>query len=157
MVWEVARGLAPLVWFWYRQLLLGWEFQFSVPISGTPIGSGILIPFLIPEIPVRFFFWFPLLKNKQIWIPIPKFEIQKKIRRKSVHLILYQKTIAISFPTKITSCCHLNIYSKQVAAISTSTENGCRHTYIYSKRLPPYLHLLKTVAPIPTSTQNSCR
>jgi hypothetical protein len=35
---------------------LGWEFQFLVPISGTPIGSGILIPFLIPEIPVGFIF-----------------------------------------------------------------------------------------------------
>jgi hypothetical protein len=35
---------------------LGWEFQFLVMISGTPIGSGIPIPFLIPEIPVGFFF-----------------------------------------------------------------------------------------------------
>jgi hypothetical protein len=34
---------------------LGWEFQFSVPISGTPIGSGIPIPFLIPKILVGFF------------------------------------------------------------------------------------------------------
>jgi hypothetical protein len=30
----------------------GWEFRFFVPISGTPIGSGIPIPFSIPEIPV---------------------------------------------------------------------------------------------------------
>jgi hypothetical protein len=35
---------------------LGWEFQFLVPISGTPIGSRIPIPFLIPKIPVRIFF-----------------------------------------------------------------------------------------------------
>jgi hypothetical protein len=35
---------------------LGWEFQFSVPISGTPIVSGIPIPFSIPKIPVGFFF-----------------------------------------------------------------------------------------------------
>jgi hypothetical protein len=35
---------------------LGWEFQFLVPISGTPIGSGFPIPFSIPEIPVRIFF-----------------------------------------------------------------------------------------------------
>jgi hypothetical protein len=35
---------------------LGWEFRFSVPISGTPIVSGIPIPFLIPKIPVGFFF-----------------------------------------------------------------------------------------------------
>ncbi len=31
---------------------LGWEFQFSVPISGTPIGRGIPDPFPIPKIPV---------------------------------------------------------------------------------------------------------
>jgi hypothetical protein len=43
-----------------------------------------------------------------------------------------------------------------VAAIPTSTQNSCCHTYIYSKRLPPYLHLFKTVAAIPTSTQNGC-
>jgi hypothetical protein len=35
-------------------VLLGWEFQFLVPIPGTPIGSGI--PFLISKIPVGFFF-----------------------------------------------------------------------------------------------------
>jgi hypothetical protein len=34
---------------------LGWEFQFLVPISGTPIGSGIQILFLILDIPVDFF------------------------------------------------------------------------------------------------------
>jgi hypothetical protein len=33
-------------------LELGWEFQFLVPISGNPIGRGIPIPFLFPEIPV---------------------------------------------------------------------------------------------------------
>ncbi len=36
--------------------ILGWEFRFLVPISGTPIGSGIPIPFLIPKIPVEKFF-----------------------------------------------------------------------------------------------------
>jgi hypothetical protein len=36
--------------------LLGWEFQFLAPISGTPIGSSIPILFLIPKIPVEFFF-----------------------------------------------------------------------------------------------------
>jgi hypothetical protein len=36
--------------------LLGWKFQFSVPISGTPIGSGIPILFSIPKLPVGFFF-----------------------------------------------------------------------------------------------------
>ncbi len=37
---------------------LGWESQFLVPISGTPIGSGILILFLLPKIPAFFFFEF---------------------------------------------------------------------------------------------------
>ncbi len=37
------------------QWLLGWEFRFLVPITGTPIGSRIPIPFSIPEILVRFF------------------------------------------------------------------------------------------------------
>ncbi len=35
---------------------LGWEFQFLVPISATPIVSGIPILFLILKIPVGFFF-----------------------------------------------------------------------------------------------------
>ncbi len=34
----------------------GWEFQFLVPISGTPIGSRIPILFSIPKIPVGIFF-----------------------------------------------------------------------------------------------------
>ncbi len=37
---------------------LGWEFQFLVPISGTPIVSGIPIPFLIPKITVGYFLKF---------------------------------------------------------------------------------------------------
>jgi hypothetical protein len=75
-----------------------------VPIPGTSIGSGILILLLILEILVGFFFRISLLKNPQIGIPILKFGIPKFLfRMKSVHLILYQKTIAISFPAKITS------------------------------------------------------
>ncbi len=97
------------------------------------------------------------MKNQQIGILIPKFGIQKKtLRRKSVHLILYQKK----------GCRHTYIYSKRlppylhllktVAPISASTQNSCHHTYIYSKQLSPYLHLLKTVAAIPTSIKNGC-
>jgi hypothetical protein len=37
-------------------LELGWGFQFLVPIFGTPIVSGIPIPFLIPKIPVGIIF-----------------------------------------------------------------------------------------------------
>jgi hypothetical protein len=36
--------------------MLGWEFQFLVPISGTPIGGGIPIPFTIPKILVGIIF-----------------------------------------------------------------------------------------------------
>ncbi len=43
-----------------RPQKLGWDFQFLVPISGTPIGSGILILFLIPEITAGFFFEIPI-------------------------------------------------------------------------------------------------
>jgi hypothetical protein len=35
---------------------LGWEFQFLVLISGTPIISKTPIPCSIPKIPVGFFF-----------------------------------------------------------------------------------------------------
>ncbi len=88
------------------------EIPILVPISGTPIGSGILIPFQILGILVRFFFWIPLLKSHQTRVPICK--IWNSINfscRNSVHLILYiyqgqhQKTLAVSFPAKITSTC----------------------------------------------------
>ncbi len=46
---------------------LGWEFQFSVPISGTPIRSGIPILFLIPKIPVDFFFEIPMSGKQENW------------------------------------------------------------------------------------------
>ncbi len=102
----------------------------------------------------------------------------KIIRRNSLLLVSYQKTISkrlppslhllkmvVAIPTSTqNSCAHSYIYSKlfppylhlikTVASIPTSTQNGCRHTYIYSKQLPPYLHLLKTVTDISTSTQN---
>jgi hypothetical protein len=92
--------------------VLEWEFQFLVPISGTPIGSGILILFSVPNILVGFFFRMWLLKSHQIEIPVPKFRIPEFCsHRNSVYLMLYQKTIAISFPAKITSTC------KQVGVI----------------------------------------
>ncbi len=46
---------------------LGWEFRFSVPISGTPIGSGIPIPFLIPKIPVGKFFSNSAVEKLRNW------------------------------------------------------------------------------------------
>ncbi len=46
---------------------LGWEFGFPVPISGNPIGSGIPIPFLIPKIPVGFFFSNSAVEKSRNW------------------------------------------------------------------------------------------
>ncbi len=46
---------------------LGWEFRFSVPISRTPIGGGIPIPFTIPKIPVGFFFEIPISGESENW------------------------------------------------------------------------------------------
>ncbi len=47
--------------------LLGWEFQFLAPISGTPIGNRISIPFLILDIPVGFFFETPMSGKSESW------------------------------------------------------------------------------------------
>ncbi len=67
---------------------LGWEFQFSVPISGTPIGSGIPIPFSIPKIPVGFFFsnsavekWRNRNSDSENW------NSEKNKRKNLIHLI----------------------------------------------------------------------
>ncbi len=47
---------------------LGWEFQFLVQISWTPIVSGILILFLILENPVEiFFFEIPMSQESENW------------------------------------------------------------------------------------------
>jgi hypothetical protein len=59
---------------------LGWEFQFLVPISGTPIGSGIPIPFLIPKIPVGFFFSNSAVEKSRNWNSDSKIWNSEKIR-----------------------------------------------------------------------------
>ncbi len=69
---------------------LGWEFQFSVSISGTPIVSRIPILFLIPKILVGFFCW-----NSNVW-RVKKLEFRFAIfgilviclRRNSLRLIV---------------------------------------------------------------------
>ncbi len=50
--WEIVLKMRTRWLLYYDPLALGWKFQFLVPISGTPIGSEIPIPFLIPKIPV---------------------------------------------------------------------------------------------------------
>jgi hypothetical protein len=54
---SVAGNVIPLG---VQGCQLGWEFQFLVPISGTPIEGGIPILFTIPKIPVGFFFEIPI-------------------------------------------------------------------------------------------------
>jgi hypothetical protein len=68
---------------------LGWEFQFLVPISGTPIGGGIPIAFTIPKIPVGFFFEIPISGEPEIGIPIRNFQNYGNfLHRDSVHLFV---------------------------------------------------------------------
>ncbi len=59
-----ARAVALVV---VVMVVLGWEFRFLVPISGTPIVSGILIPFSIPKIPVGIFFKIPMSGESENW------------------------------------------------------------------------------------------
>ncbi len=48
-----------------------------VPISGTPIGGGIPIPFMITKIPVGFFFEIPISGESENWnsdLPFSEFQ-----------------------------------------------------------------------------------
>ncbi len=69
-------------------LKLGREFQFSVPISGTSIGSGILIPFLIPDIPVGIFFEFCCWKV---------IKLEFRFQNSEFQILCYVRTEYISF------------------------------------------------------------
>jgi hypothetical protein len=98
---------------------LGWEFQFLVPISGAPIGSGIPIPFLIPKIPVGKFFLnsaVEKLRNRnfdsEIW------NSEKKCRN-SIHLILHKTSIVIGQPVGFMMPNHMD------AGIIPSKGNHC--------------------------------
>ncbi len=158
-----CKALTP-----WHLMHLGWEFQFLVPISGTPIGSGIPIPFLIAEIPVGFFFEFRCWKIDKSEFRFQNSEFKKKLHGGTQYTSFCTRKAVAPIPTSTQkSCRHTYICSKwlppylhllkTVAATPTSTQHSCCHTYIYSTRLLPYLHLLKTVAAIPTSTQKGCR
>jgi hypothetical protein len=68
---------------------LGWEFQFLVPISGTPIISRIPIPFLVPKIPVGFFFNSNVWRVRKLEFRFAKFGIPVIcFRRNSVCIII---------------------------------------------------------------------
>ncbi len=84
---QVAHLLAHCVLI--SSLALGWEFQFLVPISGTPIGGGIPIPFTIPKIPDGFFLKFRFLESQKIGIPICNFRNSNNfLHRNSIHLFV---------------------------------------------------------------------
>jgi hypothetical protein len=146
-------------------LLLGWEFPFLVLISGTPIESRILIPFLIPETLVGFFLNSTVEKMKKCNSDSKIWNFKKNVGTQYASFCT-RKTVAVIPTSAQNGCCHTYIYSKRLppylhllktdAAIPTTTQNSCHHTYIYSKPLPPYLHLLKMVVAIPTFTQIGC-
>ncbi len=76
--------------FWDRETArLGWEFQFLIPISGTPIVSRIPILFLVPKIPVGFFFISDVWRVRKLLFRFAKFGIQVIcLRRNSVCIIV---------------------------------------------------------------------
>ncbi len=91
--WKWANNfsvISRLGCWWRRRSNLGWEFQFLVPISGTPIVSGILILCLIPKILVRFFFWKSnvwRVRKSEFWFAIFGIPVIS-VCRNSVRLII---------------------------------------------------------------------
>jgi hypothetical protein len=78
--------------------MLGWEFRFLVPISGTPIGSRILIPFLIPKSPVGKFFSNSTVEKLRNRNSDSKIGNSEKKCRNLIHLILHMMAIVIGQP-----------------------------------------------------------
>jgi hypothetical protein len=105
---------------------LGWEFQFSVPISGTPIGSGIPIPFSIPKIPVGNFFTNSAVEKSKNQNSDSKIRNSEKKRRNLIHLILYMISIVIGQLVGLTMSNHMDVGTipgkDNRSAYSTSTE-----------------------------------
>ncbi len=81
-----------------------------VPISGTPIGSGISIPFSIPKIPVRFFFSNSAVEKSRNWNSDSKIcNSKKKKIRNSIHLISHKTSIVIGQPVGLTMPSHMDV------------------------------------------------
>jgi hypothetical protein len=81
-----------------------------VPISGTPIGSRIPIPFLIPKIPVGIFFSnsaVEKLRNRNSDSEIRNSE--KNIHRNSIHLISHVMSIVIRQMARLTMSNHIDV------------------------------------------------
>ena len=91
-------------------LQLGWEFQFLVPISGTPIRSRIPILFLIPKIPVGVFFSNSAVEKSRNWNSNSKIRNSKKNKhRNSIHLILHTMLIVIGQLVGLTMSNHMDV------------------------------------------------
>jgi hypothetical protein len=89
---------------------LGWEFKFLVPISGTPIGSGIPIPFLIPKILVGKLFSKSAVEKSRNWNSDSKIRNSKKNKRRiSIHFILHVMSIVIGQPVGLTMYNHMDV------------------------------------------------
>jgi hypothetical protein len=106
---------------------LGWEFQFLVPISGTPIGSRILLPFLIPKILVGKFFSNSAVEKLRNRISDSEIQNSKKNkRRKSIHLISHMLSIVIGQPVGLMVPHHMDVGTipgkGNISAYSTSTQ-----------------------------------
>ncbi len=81
-----------------------------VPISGTPIRSGIPIPFSIPKIPVGLFFSNSAVEksrtrnsDSKIW------NSEKSKRRNLIHLIVRAMSIVIGQPVGLTMSNHMDV------------------------------------------------
>jgi hypothetical protein len=91
---------------------LGWEFRFLVPISGTPIGSRIPIPFLILKIPVGFFFSNSTVEKLRNQNSNSEIRNSKKNKRRNLkHLISHMTSIVIGQPVGLTMSNHMDIGS----------------------------------------------
>jgi hypothetical protein len=99
-----------------------------VPISGTPIGSGIPILFSITKIPVGFFFFsdsaVEKLRNRNSDSKNRNYEKNK--RKNSIHLILHAMSIVIGQPVSLTMSNHMDVGTisgkSNLSAYSTSTQ-----------------------------------
>jgi hypothetical protein len=81
-----------------------------VPISGTPIGSGITIPFSILKIPVGNFFSNSAVEKSRNRNSDSKIRNSEKIeRRNSIHLISHVLSIVIGQPVGLTISNHMDV------------------------------------------------
>jgi hypothetical protein len=94
-------------------VILGWELQFLVPTSGTPIVSGI--PIDSKDSGRKIFFEFRCLESQKIGIPIPKFGIPAPQKKTDAYS---------SIDTKV--------HGRKQSPYKMAGDYFSRQTYIYS-------------------------